>query len=172
MKFLDVGPVLEALHRIFPPKGHEAKVPFLPLKQYHVLFLPLLSSVSSISTKRLIEVASHFPQVHKVVLCYLISVPRALTIEGALPEEEEAAGEILAEVARDLSQRGFEVQTQVRRARLPVEEALKVIREIEADVVLLADDTLDSLDAAEGCFPFARPLSEKAPCEVILLHAV
>ena len=172
MKFLDVAPVLEALHRIFPPKGHEEKVPFLPLKQYHVLFLPLLSSVSSVNTTRLIEVVSHFPQVDKVVLCYLISVPRALTIEGALPEEEEEAGKILAEVARDLSQKGFEVQTQVRRARLPVEEALKVIREVEADVVLLADDAFDSLDVAEGNYLFARPLSEKAPCEVILLHSV
>jgi nucleotide-binding universal stress UspA family protein len=167
MNIFGVTPVLDALQRLFPSKENPSTAaPSLPLKHYHTLLLPLLTDACA---ENLAALASRFPQVQKVVLCYLIPVPRALPLEGALPEEEEAASRVLGEMATRLRTQGFDVQTQVRRARVPLEEVLKVIREVGADLILVARDSPDFLENEQ---PFAQPLSQKAPCEVILLHQV
>jgi nucleotide-binding universal stress UspA family protein len=169
MKILGIGPVLEVLQRLIPAKENGHPVSAMPIKQYHTLLLPLLSAKD---TERLVEMATHFPQVHKIIVCYIISVPRALTLEGALPEEEETAGIVLAEMAKQLRESGFDVQTQVRRARTPVDEALKVIHETDTDLVMLSRDDPDDLEeTAPSTRFFADSLSEKAPCEVLLLHS-
>jgi nucleotide-binding universal stress UspA family protein len=173
VKKFGITPVLDVLQRLFLHKDKDAETatPRLPVKQYNTLLLPILSEHNA---DRLVEIASRFPQVHKVVLCYLINVPRAMTLEGALPEEEEAAGIVLARMVSVLREKGFEVQTQVRRARTPLEETLKVIQEVGADLVLVsrgADaDAVVASDSIEKGQLFADTLSEKAPCEVLLLH--
>jgi nucleotide-binding universal stress UspA family protein len=168
VKILGISPVLEMLQRLFPAKEAGA-TSYVPIKQYHVLLLPI---VSDRDTTRLIEMATRFPNIQKVVLCYLISVPRAMTIEGAMPEEEEQAGVVLSQMATQLREQGFDVQTQVRRARTPLDETLKVVQEVNADLILVSRDApLDQdTNVSMSGHLFADSLAKKAPCEVLMLH--
>jgi nucleotide-binding universal stress UspA family protein len=169
VKILGITPVLEILHRLFPAK-EAGETSYVPIKQYRVLLLPI---VSSKDTTRLTQTATRFPNVQRVVVCYLISVPRAMTIEGALPEEEEQAGLVLAKMATQLREQGFDVQTQVRRARTPLDETLKVIQEVGADLILVSRDApvaQDETALGMSGHLFADALAQKAPCEVLMLH--
>jgi nucleotide-binding universal stress UspA family protein len=170
VKILGISPVLEMLQRLFPAKELGA-TSYVPIKQYHVLLLPI---VSDRDTTRLVEMATRFPNVQKIVLCYLISVPRAMTLEGAMPEEEEQAGIVLSKMTTQLREQGFDVQTQVRRARTPLEETLKVIQEVGADLLLVSRDAPLDQETTMGMgmsgHLFADSLAQRAPCEVLMLH--
>jgi hypothetical protein len=110
-----------------------------------------------------IETIRHLPPAARVLCIYFITVPRSLALDGAMPDEEEQAAQTLATCVAHAREQGITITPQVRRARNPVDEAIRVVQDTKVTLVVLPPDS----PVCE--IPFATPFIYRAPCPILFL---
>lgn len=130
------------------------------------ILVPILEHYYS---ERAVELASRLGQMQKarILLGYVVEVPRTLSLGVALPEVEERARRELAQAKTIVAMHGLEAQIDIIRARDAGEGIARVARDRGVDLIVLgiSPDVGLTEGSAARC---AEGLFRHAPCEVIL----
>ena len=131
-----------------------------------MIVVPILEHYYS---ERAVELASRLGEMQKarILLGYVIEVPRTLSLGVPLPAAEETANAALAEAKTIVRMHGLEAQVEVIRAREAGEGIARVARDRGVDLIVMGISPGERL--TEGSVArTAEALFRHAPCEVIL----
>lgn len=137
-------------------------------RQLENILVPLFGSMpvetATLLACRLARADTKFPTIH---LVYVLEVPRVLTLNAPLPEDEANAARAIAQAEALVRQEGLRSVTHVIRGRDTGEGIVHQAQEIGANIIVSA---YHSVSEAEGDpMPrIIRTLLQRAPCEVIL----
>jgi nucleotide-binding universal stress UspA family protein len=130
------------------------------------IFVPILETYYS---ERAVELASRLGQLQKarLLLGYIVEVPRTLGLGVPLPKVEEEGRHALEQARQIVSMHGLEAEIEIVRAREAGEGISRVARDHDVDLIVLgiSPDT----GFVEGTTArVAESLFRHAPCEVII----
>jgi len=130
------------------------------------ILVPILEHYYS---ERAVELASRLGQMQKarILLGYVVEVPRTLSLGVPLPTVEEQANRALAEAVTIVKMHALEAKVEIIRAREAGEGIARVARDRGVDLIVLGISPEVGLTegSAARC---AEGLFRHAPCEVII----
>ena len=130
------------------------------------ILVPILEHYYS---ERAVELASRLGQMQKarILLGYVVEVPRTLSLGVPLPTVEEQANRALAEAVTIVKMHALEAKVEIIRAREAGEGIARVARDRGVDLIVLGISPEAGLTegSAARC---AEGLFRHAPCEVII----
>jgi len=130
------------------------------------ILVPILEHYYS---ERAVELASRLGAMQKarILLGYVVEVPRTLSLGVPLPEAEERANQALRQAKEIVARHGLEVQGEIIRAREAGEGIARIVRDRGVDllVVGISPDRGPTEGSAARC---AESLFRHAPCEIII----
>jgi nucleotide-binding universal stress UspA family protein len=130
------------------------------------ILVPILEHYYS---ERAVELASRLGQMQKarILLGYVVEVPRTLSLGVPLPMVEEQANRALAEAKTIVKMHALEAKAEIIRAREAGEGIARVARDRGVDLIVLGISP--ELGLTEGSAArCAEGLFRHAPCEVII----
>jgi nucleotide-binding universal stress UspA family protein len=130
------------------------------------ILVPILEHYYS---ERAVELASRLGEMQKarILLGYVVEVPRTLSLGVPLPTAEEQAQRALEEAKTIVKMHGLEAQTEVIRAREAGEGIARVARDRGVDLIVMGVSPGERL--TEGSVArTAESLFRHCPCEVII----
>lgn len=130
------------------------------------ILVPILEHYYS---ERAVELASRLGEMQKarILLGYVVEVPRTLSLGVPLPDVEKAANAALAEAKTIVKMHALEAQAEVIRAREAGEGIARVARDRGVDLIVMGISPGERL--TEGSVArTAEALFRHAPCEVII----
>ena len=130
------------------------------------ILVPILEHYYS---ERAVELASRLGAMQKarILLGYVVEVPRTLSLGVPLPQVEEQANRALKEAKQIVAMHALEAQVEIIRARDAGEGIARVARDRGVDVIVLGISPGERL--TEGSVArCAESLFRHAPCEVII----
>jgi nucleotide-binding universal stress UspA family protein len=130
------------------------------------ILVPILEEYYS---ERAVELASRLGQEQKakILLGYVVEVPRTLSLGVPLPRAEEAGKQALDQAKQIVALHSLETQAEFVRAREAGEGIVRLARDYDVDLIVLGiapDSGLIEGSAAR----VAESLFRSAPCEVII----
>jgi nucleotide-binding universal stress UspA family protein len=131
-----------------------------------IIFVPILEAYYS---ARAVEVASRLGQEQKakILLGYIIEVPRTLSLGVSLPKVEERGRVALQEARAIVEAHHLDAATEVVRAREAGEGINRTARDHDVDLIVLGISP--EVGFVEGSTErVAEALFRHAPCEVII----
>ncbi len=130
------------------------------------ILVPILEAYYS---ERAVEIASRFGQDQKakILLGYIVEVPRTLSLGVPLPGPEEAGRHALEQARQIVALHALEAETQVVRAREAGEGIARIARDYDVDLIVLGISP-DSGFIEGSTARVAESLFRHAPCEVII----
>jgi nucleotide-binding universal stress UspA family protein len=130
------------------------------------ILVPILEHYYS---ERAVELASRLGEMQKarILLGYVIVVPRTLSLGVPLPSAEEAANAALAEAKTIVKMHGLEAEAEIIRAREAGEGIARVARDRGVDLIVLGISPGERLTEGSAART-AEALFRHAPCEVII----
>jgi len=130
------------------------------------ILVPILEHYYS---DRAVELAARLGQEQKarILIGYVVEVPRTLSLGVPLPETEQQAAGALAQAKTIVAMHGLEAQPEIIRAREAGEGIARVARDRGVDVIVMGISPGERFTegSAARC---AESLFRHAPCEVIL----
>lgn len=130
------------------------------------ILVPILEHYYS---ERAVELASRLGQMQKarILLGYVVEVPRTLSLGVPLPTVEEQATRALAQAKTIVKMHALEAKAEIIRAREAGEGIARVARDRGVDLIVLGISPEAGLTegSAARC---AEGLFRHAPCEVII----
>jgi nucleotide-binding universal stress UspA family protein len=130
------------------------------------ILVPILEHYYS---ERAVELASRLGAMQKarILLGYVVEVPRTLPLDVPLPQVEERAKQALNQARTIVAMHSLEARTEIIRAREAGEGIARVARDKGVDLIVLAisPDMGLTEGTAARC---AESLFRHAPCEVII----
>ncbi len=130
------------------------------------ILVPILEEYYS---ERAVELASRLGQEQKakILIGYIIEVPRTLSLGVPLPDAEERGGRALDQAKQIVALHALEAQAEFVRAREAGEGIARVARDHDVDLIVLGISPDTGL--IEGSTArVAESLFRHAPCEVII----
>jgi nucleotide-binding universal stress UspA family protein len=130
------------------------------------IFVPILEEYYS---ERAVELASRLGQGQKakILIGYVVEVPRTLSLGVPLPQVEEVGNRELEQARQIVGMHALEAQTEIIRARAAAEGISRVARDHDVDLIVLGISPNSAL--IEGTSArVAEALFRHAPCEVII----
>jgi nucleotide-binding universal stress UspA family protein len=130
------------------------------------IFVPILETYYS---GRAVELASRLGQEQraKILLGYVIEVPRTLSLGVPLPKVEERGGLALEQASQIVASHHLEAVTEMIRAREAGEGITRTARDHDVDLIVLGISP--EVGFVEGSTErVAESLFRHAPCEVII----
>ncbi len=130
------------------------------------ILVPILEHYYS---ERAVELASRLGEMQKarILLGYVIEVPRTLSLGVPLPGVEEGANAALGEAKTIVGMHGLEAQAEIIRAREAGEGIARVARDRGVDLIVMGISPGERLTEGSAART-AEALFRHAPCEVIL----
>ncbi len=130
------------------------------------IFVPILEEYYS---ERAVELASRLGQVQKakILLGYIVEVPRTLGLGVPLPKVEEAGRRALEQARQIVDMHNLEAQTEIIRTREAGEGISRVARDHDVDLIVLGISP-DTGFVEGSTARVAESLFRHAPCEVII----
>lgn len=130
------------------------------------ILVPILEAYYS---ERAVELASRLGQDQKakILLGYIVEVPRTLSLGVPLPGAEEAGKRALDRAKQIVALHALEAETEVVRAREAGEGVARIANDYDVDLIVLGISPDSGL--VEGSTArVAESLFRHAPCEVII----
>lgn len=130
------------------------------------IFVPILEEYYS---GRAVELAGRLgkEQKAKILLGYIVEVPRTLSLGVPLPQAEEAGKKALDQARQIVAMHGLEAQAEFVRARDAGEGIARLARDYDVDLIVLGISP-DSGHIEGSSARIAESLFRHAPCEVII----
>jgi nucleotide-binding universal stress UspA family protein len=119
--------------------------------------------------ERAVELACRLGEDQKaeILLTYVIEIPYTLSLGAPLERAEKTGKEIMARAAEIVEHHGLPVRTKIERARLAGEGIVRLARDEEADLIVIATPRGGTrVPALQG--RTIEILLHRAPCEVII----
>lgn len=104
----------------------------------------------------------------KIHLVYVLEVPRILTLNAPLPEEESIALRVIAGAEAIVKREGLSALTHVTRARDAGDEIINQAKQIGASVIVIGYIPIADAENDTFMVRVTRTLLNRAPCEVII----
>lgn len=130
------------------------------------ILVPILEHYYS---ERAVELASRLGETQKarILLGYVVEVPRTLSLGVPLPQAEEQASRAVEEAKTIVKMHGLQAQAEVIRARDAGEGIARVARDRGVDLIVLGISPGERL--TEGSVArTAESLFRHCPCEIII----
>lgn len=104
----------------------------------------------------------------RILLVYIIEVPRTLALDAPMPTEEGEANRALTQAAEQVKRQGLQAATQVRKSRTTLDETLRAIQEEKADltVVTIPPDPRNA-GTPYSSLALTNEMTRRAACEVV-----
>ncbi len=130
------------------------------------ILVPILEAYYS---ERAVELASRLGQDQKakILLGYIVEVPRTLSLGVPLPDAEEAGKRALNQAKQIVALHALEAEAEVVRAREAGEGIGRLARDYDVDLIVLGISP-DSGFIEGSTARVAESLFRHAPCEVII----
>jgi len=161
-----MGALLVWMLRLPRPVPQEVARAVRSVGAVQTILVPILEHYYS---ERAVELASRLGAMQKarILLGYVVEVPRTLSLGVPLPEAEERANQALTQAKEIVAMHGLEVQGEIIRAREAGEGIARIVRDRGVDllVVGISPERGATEGSAARC---AESLFRHAPCEVII----
>jgi nucleotide-binding universal stress UspA family protein len=158
--------LLSWMLRIPRPVSQEVARAVRSVGAVQTILVPILESYYS---DRAVELASRLGQTQRarILLGYVVEVPRTLSLGVPLPAVEERANRELEQAKTIVAMHGLVAQAEIVRARDVAEGIARVARDRGVDLIVLgiSPEMAFTEGSAARC---AEALFRHAPCEVII----
>ena len=163
---LPMSTLLIWMLRVPRPVPHEVARAMHSVGAVRTILVPILETYYS---ERAVELASRLGEMQRarILLGYIIEVPRTLSLGVPLPAAEERANHALQHAKTIVAMHGLVAQAEIIRAREAGEGITRVARDRGVDLIVVG--VSPEMGFTEG--PAARcaeSLFRHAPCEVII----
>ena len=163
---VSMGSLLSWMLRVPRPVSLEVARAVGSVGAVRTILVPILEHYYS---ERAVELASRLGQLQKarILLGYIVEVPRTLSLSVPLPQVEERASRALAQAKTIVAMHALEAHMEIIRAREAGEGIARVARDRGVDLIVVGISPEMGLTegSAARC---AESLFRHAPCEVII----
>ena len=152
--------------RVPRPVSHEIARAVRSVGAVRTIFVPILEAYYS---ERAVELASRLgeDQKAKILIGFVVEVPRTLSLGVSLPEVESRAHDALEQARQIVATHHLESTTEMIRAREAGEGITRTARDHDVDLIVLGISPETGF--VEGSTErVAESLFRHAPCEVII----
>ena len=161
-----MGSLLVWMLRVPYPVSQEVARAVGSVGAARAFLVPILEHYYS---ERAVELAARLGETQKarIVLGYVVEVPRTLSLSVPLPETEERAKAALQQAKQIVAMHGLNAQAEIIRAREAGEGIARLARDRGVDVIVMGISPGDRLTEGSAART-AEALFRHAPCEIII----